>query len=45
MQSYEEKKAELVRFIVSFQGVDEPQASALADSIMREFPAWSRYYE
>jgi hypothetical protein len=41
MQSYEERKKTLVRFIVSYQGADEKQASALADSIMHELPAWS----
>ena len=42
MQSYEEKKENLVKFIVRTQGFDEGAAKKIAESMMQKLPAWKK---
>jgi len=45
MQSFEEKKESLTKFIVRTQGFDERAAEKVALSMMRKLPAWKKYFE
>jgi len=45
MQSFEEKKENLTKFIVRTQGFDESAASEVAESMMRKLPAWKKYFD
>lgn len=45
MQSFEEKKLNLTRFIVRTQGFDENVAGRMAESMMRKLPAWKTFFE
>ncbi len=45
MQSFEEKKVNLTEFIVRTQGFDEKAAGKMAESMMRNLPAWRKYFE
>ncbi len=45
MQSFEEKKENLTKFIVRTQGFDESAAQSIAESMMRKLPAWKKYFE
>lgn len=42
MQSFEEKKENLTKFIVRTQGLDE---RALKNLLMRKLPAWQKYFD
>jgi hypothetical protein len=41
MQSYEERLADMTRFIVGTQGLDEGAAKDLARAAMARLPAWA----
>jgi hypothetical protein len=41
MQSFEEKRAGMIEFMMGKQGFDRGAAEALTDSAMRGLPAWS----
>jgi hypothetical protein len=45
MQSFEEKKANLTKFIIRTQGFDENVAEKTAESMMRKLPAWKAHFE
>ncbi|MDD3173033.1 MAG: zinc ribbon domain-containing protein [Herbinix sp.] len=45
MQSFQEKKENLVKFIVRTQGFDEKVAEKMAESMMRKLPAWKAFFE
>jgi hypothetical protein len=45
MQSFEEKKVNLTKFIVRTQGFDESVAGEMAENMMRNLPAWKKYFE
>lgn len=45
MQSFEEKKAGMTRFIMDSQGFDEKAAAKIAESAMRKLPAWKGHFE
>lgn len=40
MQSYEEKKQNLIQFVVQTQGVDEKAAEKVVVTMMKSLPAW-----
>lgn len=44
MQSFEEKKENLARFIVRTQGFDTDAAVKAAVGMMRMLPAWKEYF-
>jgi uncharacterized protein YfbU (UPF0304 family) len=44
MQSFEEKKENLIRFIVKTQGLEESVAAGIAETMMRKLPAWEKYF-
>ncbi len=44
MQSFEEKKASMIRFIIQTQGFDEKAATLMAESNMKKLPAWKEYF-
>jgi hypothetical protein len=41
MMTYEERRDSFVEFIMSTQGFDRAGASLMAESLMRELPAWA----
>lgn len=43
MQSFEEKKAGLTRFVMKNQGFDEAAAANVALNMMKKLPAWEDY--
>jgi len=45
MQSFEEKKESLTKFIVKTQGFDESAALKVAENMMRKLPAWKEYFD
>jgi len=45
MQSFEEKKESLTKFIVKTQGADENVARKIAENMMRKLPAWKEYFD
>ncbi len=45
MQSFEEKKMNLTKFIVRTQGFDESAAEKMAESMMGKLPAWKAFFE
>lgn len=45
MQSFEEKKASAINFIIKTQGFDEKAAEKIAESNMRKLPAWKDYFK
>lgn len=45
MQSFEEKKENLTKFIVRTQGFDESAAGKIAENMMRKLPAWKNYFD
>lgn len=45
MQSFEEKRESMVKFIVRTQGFDESAAFGLAERMMRKLPAWQGFAE
>ena len=45
MMSLDEKREAMTSFIVRTQGFDEKAARGVAESNMRKFPAWEKYYE
>jgi hypothetical protein len=45
MQSFEERKAGMIDFIIKTQGFDEKAAAKLAESNMRKLPAWKDCFE
>lgn len=45
MQSFEEKKENLTKFIVRTQGFDEGAAEKIAESMMQKLPAWKKYFD
>lgn len=40
MQSYEEKRENLTRFVVNTQGLEQTAARRVAETMMRDLPAW-----
>ncbi|MEY8351854.1 zinc ribbon domain-containing protein [Lachnospiraceae bacterium 54-53] len=44
MQSFEEKKAGTIRFVMKSQGFDEKAAEKIAEAGMRKLPAWKEYF-
>jgi len=44
MQSFEEKKESLTKFIVKTQGADENVAWKIAENMMHKLPAWKEYF-
>lgn len=44
MQSFEEKKAGIISFIVKTQGFDEKAAAKIAENTMKKLPAWKEYF-
>jgi len=40
MQSYEEKKQNLIRFVTRTQGLDEKAAEKVVVTMMKSLPAW-----
>ncbi len=44
MQSFDEKKASMVSFIVKTQGFDEKAAIRMAEANMKRLPAWTEYF-
>lgn len=44
MQSFEEKKAGMISFIVKTQGFDEKAAAKIAENTMKKLPAWKEYF-
>ncbi len=44
MQSFEEKKASMVDFILKTQGFDEKAALRMAEANMKRLPAWIEYF-
>lgn len=45
MQSFEERKDAMTRFIIKTQGFDEKAAREIAESSMKKLPAWKKYFE
>lgn len=45
MQSFEEKKAGMINFIIKTQGFDETAAAKIAENSMRKLPAWEEYFK
>ena len=45
MQSFEEKKENLTKFIVRVQGFEESAAEKIAEDMMRKLPAWKNYFK
>lgn len=45
MQSFEEKKAGMISFIIKTQGFDEKAAIKIAENNMKKLPAWEKYFE
>jgi hypothetical protein len=43
MLSFEEKRQDIVRFLVYIWGTDDVWAPFVAEGIMRRFPAWAEY--
>lgn len=44
MQSFEEKKAGMISFIVKTQGFDEKAAMKIAEGNMKRLPAWKEFF-
>lgn len=44
MQSFEEKKASMISFIIKTQGFDYKAAAKIAESNMKRLPAWKDYF-
>lgn len=44
MQSFDEKKAGMIHFIMETQGFDEKAATGMAESNMKRLPAWKEYF-
>lgn len=44
MQSFDEKKAGLINFIIRNQGFDETAAANIALDMMKKLPAWKPYF-
>lgn len=44
MQSFEEKKAGMIDFIIRTQGFDEKAAAQIAESSMKKLPAWKEFF-
>lgn len=44
MQSFEEKKASMVSFMIKTQGFDEKAALLMAEASMKRLPAWKEYF-
>lgn len=44
MQSFEEKKAGMIEFIIKTQGFDKKAAALMAESSMKKLPAWKEYF-
>jgi hypothetical protein len=44
MQTFAEKRASLVSFIVRSQGIDKTVARAVAELMMKKLPAWEKHY-
>lgn len=44
MQSFEERKANMINFIIKTQGFDEKVATKIAESNMKKLPAWKAYF-
>ncbi len=45
MQSFEEKKEGMSKFIMKTQGLDSSVARQAAQELMRSLPAWEKYFE
>jgi len=45
MQSFEEKKAGMINFIIKTQGFDEKAAIKIVENNMKKLPAWEKYFE
>lgn len=45
MQSFEEKRKNLTKFIVRTQGFDESAAEKIAINMMMKLPAWKKYFD
>lgn len=45
MQSFEEKRAGTISFIIKTQGFDEKAAVKIAENTMKRLPAWKNYFE
>lgn len=45
MQSFEEKKAGMIQFIIKTQGFDDKSAAKVAENNMKKLPAWEGYFE
>lgn len=44
MQSFQEKKASMTGFLIRTQGLDEKAAEKMAESRMKQLPAWKKYF-
>ncbi|MBW4844780.1 MULTISPECIES: zinc ribbon domain-containing protein [unclassified Lacrimispora] len=44
MQSFEEKKAGMINFIIKTQGFDEKAAAQMAENSMKKLPAWKEHF-
>ena len=44
MQSFEDKKESMAKFIMKTQGFDESVALKAAEELMRKLPAWEKYF-
>ncbi len=44
MQSFEEKKASMINFIIKTQGFDKKAAAKIVESNMKKLPAWKEYF-
>ena len=44
MQSFEEKKAGMIRYIIKTQGFDEKAAGQLVENSMKKLPAWKDFF-
>lgn len=44
MQSFEERKANMIQFVIQTQGFDEQAAIKIVESNMKRLPAWKAYF-
>ncbi|NLK36648.1 MAG: AraC family transcriptional regulator [Epulopiscium sp.] len=44
MQSFEERKTNMINFIIKTQGFDEKAATKIAENNMKKLPAWKEYF-
>jgi hypothetical protein len=44
MQSFEERKTNMINFIIKTQCFDEKAATKIAENNMKKLPAWKEYF-